>query len=91
MYEESYIKQLADYIRKNLSKGYTMDSLRIALKNQDYSKLSIDRAINIVNEEMAKKAPKIKEKPVIRYEVIEERPVEDEEKPKKGFLKRIFE
>ncbi len=91
MYEESYIKQLAEYIKKNLAKGYTLDSLRIALENQDYSKLSIGRAIKLVHEEMAKKAPKIKEKPVIRYEIIEEKSVDQEETPKKGFLKRLFE
>lgn len=72
MYEESYIKHLVDYVRKNLSKGYTLDSLRIALENQDYSKISIERAIKIVNEEMARKAPKVKEKPIIRYQVFEE-------------------
>lgn len=90
MQGESYIQQLANYIKKNLSKGYTLDSLKIALENQDYSKISIERAISIVNEEMAKKAPKIKEKPVIRYEIIEEKPSESQEKPKKGFLKRLF-
>jgi SOS response regulatory protein OraA/RecX len=90
MYEENYIKQLADYIRKNLAKGYTLDSLKIALENQDYSKISIERAIDIVHEEMAKKAPKIKEKPVIRHEIIEEK-TEEQKIPKKGFFKRLFE
>jgi len=83
---EGYIKQLADYIKKNLAKGYTLDSLKIALEAQDYSRISIENAINIVNEEMAKKAPKLKEKPIIRYEIIEQEPT----KGKKGFFKKLF-
>jgi hypothetical protein len=88
MLEEGYVKQLAEYIKKNLAKGYTLDSLRIALENQDYSKISIENAIKLVNKDLAKKAPKINEKPVIRYEVIRE---EVPEKKKKSFFKKIFE
>ena len=32
----NYIQQLADYIMKNLSKGYTVDALRFSLMNQGY-------------------------------------------------------
>ena len=34
--------QLSDYILNNLNKGYTLDSLRHALKEQGYSRISID-------------------------------------------------
>ena len=84
MPEENYIQQLASYILKNLSKGYTLDSLRIALERQDYSKLSIERAVELANKHLAKKAPPMKEKPVIRYQVV---PSLDSEKS--GFFKRL--
>ena len=87
MPERGYIQQLAEYIKKNLAKGYTIDSLKIALESQGYSKVSIERAVNELNEEMAKEAPKIKEKPVIRYEVIEE---VEPKKEKKSFFKRLW-
>ena len=82
---EGYIQQLADYIKRNLAKGYTLDSLRIALENQDYSKISIEQAIELAHKQLAESAPKMQEKPVIKYhfepvEVVEE---------KKSFWQRI--
>jgi hypothetical protein len=82
---ENYIQQLASYIKKNLAKGYTLDSLKTALEHQDYSKTSIERAIKLVNEQLTASAPQMKEKPVIRYEIVDKpAPV------KKSFWKRIF-
>ncbi len=72
MPKENYIQQLAEYIKKNLVKGYTLESLKIALENQDYSKLSIERAIKLAHEQLAAEAPKMKEKPVIKYEIVED-------------------
>ena len=63
-----YIQQLADYIKKNSSKGYTTDSLRVALQGQGYNRVSIDRAVKLANEQMAKDAPKMVEKPFIKVE-----------------------
>jgi hypothetical protein len=100
---ESYIQQLANYIKKNLAKGYTLDSLKIALENQEYSRSAIDKAISLVNEQLALQAPVMKEKPNIKYEVIknefEETKKEKKqktkiiksEKNKKSFLKKLFE
>lgn len=92
MEKESYLKQLADYIEKNLAKGYTIESLKIALENQDYSKISIENAIRLANENLAKKAPKMEEKPVIRYSLIEHKDDQEDtiSKTKEGFLKKIF-
>jgi hypothetical protein len=70
MSEEGYIQQLADYIKRNVAKGYTVDSLRTALENQEYSKVSIDNAIALANKQLAASAPKMKEKPVIKYEAM---------------------
>jgi len=72
MAEISYRKNLVDYIKKNLSKGYTVDSLKWALINQGYSRIEVSRAIEQANKELAKKAPILKEKPIIRYEILDE-------------------
>ena len=74
--KRGYIRQLANYIKKNLSKGYTAEALKWALINQGYSKLEVNEAIKLANEELAKEAPKFIEKPVIKYKtepLIEEK------------------
>ncbi len=88
MEEYNYRKKIIEYLKKNLKKGYTLESLRWALIGQGYSRTSVERAIEELNKEMAKKAPVLKEKPVIKYEIIDEkdRPI----KIKKSFWKRIF-
>jgi hypothetical protein len=78
-----YIQQLADYIKRNISKGYTPDSLKWALTSQGHSRTEIEKAINMANEQMALQAPKMVEKPVIKVEV--EPPVPEE----KGFFSKI--
>jgi len=88
-----YIYQLAEYIQKNLDKGYTLDSLRFSLMSQGYSKISVEKAIEIANKNIAKTIPPIIEKPQIIYKVIDEKnqPIQISEiKPKKSFWKRIF-
>ena len=91
--EEDYIQQLADYIKKNLVKGYTLDSLRIALESQEYSRSAIERSIELANEQLAKLAPPMKEKPRIKYEIVGNNEIEksEKEKSKKGFLGKLFE
>lgn len=79
---------LTTYIRKNLKKGYTKESLRWALLDQGYSKLEIDKAIRRVDKELADTAPILKTKPEIEYKVI---PINGEEPlPKKSFLDKWF-
>lgn len=91
MERENYLQQLADYIKKNLAKGYTLESLKIALESQDYSKISIERAIELVNEQLAASAPLMKEKPVIKYAVIQNLGEDKEPKEtKEKFLKKLF-
>ena len=67
--ETDYIQQLANYIRKNLSKGYTPESLKWALINQGHSRLEVEKAIKVANEQLAAEAPKMIEKPVIKIEI----------------------
>ncbi len=81
---QNIIQQLTDYIKKNLSKGYTEDTLKFSLISQGYSKISIDRAIELANRDLAKTIPLIKEKPQISYKITPNMPV------RKSFWKRIF-
>jgi hypothetical protein len=84
MREAEFIRQLVDYFKKNLPKGYTPDSLKFALQRQGYSRTMVDKALQMANEEMAASAPVIKEEPKIVYEVEEVKPA------KKSFWKRLF-
>ncbi len=81
-------RRIADYIKKNLTKGYTLESLKWALINQGYPRMTVEVAIQQANKELAEEAPILKEKPVIKYEVFDEgdRPV----KIKLAWWKRIF-
>lgn len=83
--QTDYIQQLASYIKKNLAKGYTLTSLRTALESQEYSRIAIEQAIKLANEQLAREAPPMKEKPVIKVET--EPPIEE----KKGFWQKIKE
>ena len=64
--------KIVEYFKKNLKKGYPLDSLRLALISQGYSKTLINSAIQEVNKQLAKEIPKFKEKPKITYEIINE-------------------
>lgn len=87
--EKSYLQELSEYIRKNLRKGYTKESLKWALINQGHSKIEIDKALRVVDAELASEAPILKTKPIIRYEIIDP-PVEKAPEGPKPFWKRIF-
>jgi len=85
---ENFRKKIVEYFKKNLKKGYTIESLRWALIGQGYPRVSVDRAIEELNKDLAKKAPVLKEKPVIKYQIIDEN-----DNPiviKKSWWKRIF-
>ncbi len=69
--KESYIGKISEYIRKNLKKGYTKESLKWALIKQGHSRLEVEKAIMYVDAELAKQAPILKTKPHITLEVIE--------------------
>jgi len=97
---QSITQQLADYIKNNLKKGYTIDSLRFSLFNQGYSKISVDNAIELVNKQLAEEIPKIKEKPQITYRIVSDNSNSEDNdsseitisnsNQKKGFWKRLF-
>ena len=65
-------RKIVEYFKKNLKKGYTEDSLRFSLMSQGYTRIAVDMALQTAHEELAAKAPILKEKPKIRYEIIDE-------------------
>ncbi len=83
-----YVEKIVDYLKKNLKKGYTEDSLQWALIDQGYTRSIVERAIEKVNKDLAEKAPVLKSKPMIKYQIIDEndRPVTI----KKPLWKRVF-
>lgn len=85
----AYINTIVNYLKKNLAKGYTSESLKWALINQGYSKTIIERAIIQVHKDLSKKAPVLREKPTIRYEIIDENnnPITI----KKTFFRKVFD
>lgn len=66
-----YKRELVDYFKKNLAKNYTESSLKYALESQGYSRVMIDKALETAHKEMAEKAPILKEKPIIKYQVYD--------------------
>jgi uncharacterized protein Smg (DUF494 family) len=88
MMKKDYVKEIGDYIRKNLKKGYTKESLKWALVSQGHSRMEVEKAISLVDEELAEEAPLLKTKPVITYEAEPvSMPIVEE---KKSWFSRIF-
>ncbi len=83
-----YKRQLIDYFKKNLKKGYTSETLKWALVEQGYTRTIVEFALEEAQKELAEKAPILREKPVIKYQIMDEhnRPI----KIRKSFFKRIF-
>ena len=82
-----YVSELSEYIKKNLKKGYTKESLKWALVNQGHSKMEVEKALIKVDEELANEAPILETKPEITLEVIEQK---DAVVEKKSWWKRFF-
>ncbi|MBS3091534.1 hypothetical protein J4217_03755 [Candidatus Pacearchaeota archaeon] len=84
---ENYITQLAEYVKKNLRKGYTKESLKWALVNQGHSKLEVEKAMQKAESDLAAEAPVLRTKPEIKIEIVEPKDAVLEKKP---WWKRIF-
>ena len=86
-------QQLADYIKKNVAKGYTLDSLKYSLMKQGYSRTSIEKAMEIANKQLAEIAPKMEEKSVARFETVDEeelrKRMEAQDRADRGLFGRI--
>ena len=85
MRERVYERNLVEYIKRNLRKGYTGESLKWALVSQGYTRMDVSQAIETASRELAAELPKVEApKPTPRIEPVEEAPV------KKGFFSRLF-
>jgi len=80
--------KLKEYLKKNLKKGYTIESLKWALLKQGYSRTAIERTIEQVHKELAEQAPILKEKPTISYQIVDEN--DNPVTIKKSFWKKLF-
>lgn len=83
-------RNLVEYFKKNIKKGYTLNSLKWALVNQGYSKFLIDLAAKEFQEELAREAPVLKTKPEINMHLVDDKLNEFPVERKKSFLKKIF-
>jgi hypothetical protein len=90
MVENTYKVKLVEYIKKNLKKGYPVETLKIALIEQGYLRTMIDESVNQAMKEMAAEAPVIKEKPQIEHEVIADAGEVAVVPEKKSFWKKLF-
>ncbi len=59
--DETYIQRMTDYLKRNVKKGYTLETLRWALINQGHSKLEVEKAMGMVHNELVKEAPVLKQ------------------------------
>lgn len=87
--KEGYLKEIVDYIKKNLKKGYTKDSLKWALVKQGYPRLEVERAFKKTEEELSRDAPMLKPKEEIKNDV-QEMSRGSQVQEKKSFLKKLF-
>ena len=91
--EKSQNQQLADYFKKNFSKGYTPDALKFSLMKQGYSKTSVEKAYETASKQMAMQAPKMVEKPTVTYSYDEaelKRKVAEDSRNSGNFITRFF-
>ena len=72
MIKSEYKRNLVDYFKKNLTKAYPAESLKWALLNQGYLRMDVLKALEQANKELASEAPILKEKPKIKFELLDE-------------------
>jgi|TARA_Y100000310_G_C20301079_1_gene631815 SOS response regulatory protein OraA/RecX len=76
MANEGHGGKLLEYFKKNISKGYTEESLKWALIQQGYSRTDISKTIDRFHKEKKQESEKTekkiaREKPKIKYEVYD--------------------
>lgn len=69
---ELHKERIERYLRNNLEKGYSEDSLKWALIKQGNSRSEVLRALAKVKKEMSEKKTKDKEKPLIKHEFYDQ-------------------
>lgn len=86
--DANYLQNLIDYAKRNIKKGYAIDSLRWALINQGHSRIEVDKALaaaqSEASREMVASRPKseLSPAPAVSIDVQPE--------PKQPFWKKFF-
>ncbi|MEK6855406.1 MAG: hypothetical protein AABX73_04250 [Nanoarchaeota archaeon] len=72
MYKKrSIVEDITEYVKKNLKKGYTKESLRWALVEQGYSRIEVEKALVKADKELGEEAPILKPTSQLVEEVVE--------------------
>ncbi len=93
---ENRRRNLIDHVKKNLRKGYALDSLKWALIGQGHSKAEVNVVLEVAEKEIKEESPKSeekKEKPKIKHEIydVDNKQIKIEtRKPRKGFFSKFF-
>ncbi|MDO8516574.1 MAG: hypothetical protein Q7S33_00455 [Nanoarchaeota archaeon] len=82
-----HIKPVVDYIKRNMHKGYDLNSLKWALIKQGHSKTEVERALSIAKDEFDRERPRQSE-PAVQIEEPKTEVIPDE---KKGMFKRLWD
>jgi hypothetical protein len=80
-----YIKGLIRYAERNLSRGYTVDQIKLTLIQQGYSRAAVDRAVRLAEQNRPKVVEVKKEEPKIVP--IHEEPVPEK---KRTWFHKLF-
>ena len=80
--EEERVNLLVEKIKGNVSKGYDLTALRWTYVNQGYSKIEVDKAIKMVQEEMNRE--KVLQEKSQEY-ILDEGPKPEPVQEKKSF------
>ena len=75
-------QKLVEYFRKNLEKGYDMETLKWALIKQGHSRVDVSYAVEQIKDEFTKRnIVNEKEKPVVENSIEEQSYFMPEKKP----------
>jgi hypothetical protein len=88
--DESYLSDKINYIKRNLSKGYTKDSLKWALISQGNSKQEVEKAFLQAEKEMASESDAEARRLQSMQPAPRMEPIMPEVEKKKGFFSRFF-
>lgn len=84
--EKKYQGHILDYIKRNLAKGYSKESLKWTLVKQGNSKVEVEKAIEQAEMEISREKARSIEKPIITQSV---EPLTQEQMPKQSFLGKV--
>lgn len=65
---ETHAEKINNYLKRNLDKGYTAESLKWSLIQQGYSRTDVQRALDRVLRDRSQRES-MREKPVIKTEI----------------------